>query len=195
MIVCAHYDDHAVGTPLTYSPGVDDNSSGVAAVLEMARVLAHVPLESTVLFIALAAEEQGLQGSWHFADSVAARGDSIAVVLNMDMIANYVSGDWRVWIHKDARSAALAGTMSALAGQYTSLIALIDDSVYPNGDYWPFMADSITASRPRSMCGARAGTRPAMSGGRHTRPPTRSRSCACLLGPIATTPTVLPETR
>lgn len=155
VIVCAHYDAHAIGTPLTYAPGADDNGSGMSGVLEIARAIAHVPLENTVRFIGFGAEEQVLQGSWHYADSVAARGDSIVLVLNMDMIANYVSGDWQVKIGEDAVSHAHAQQMAGLAAQYTTLVPIVGDAE-DNSDHWPFMTHGIpalsTEEHVRSAC-------------------------------------------
>ncbi len=68
------------------SPGADDNGSGTAGVLEMARVLKDIETKMTFVFICFDGEEQGLHGSWHYADAAAARGDSIVMMLNMDMI-------------------------------------------------------------------------------------------------------------
>ncbi len=66
VIVCAHYDSIS-DEPETLAPGADDNASGTAAVLEIARVLAAAPLDYTVKFICFSAEEWGLYGSsfWH----------------------------------------------------------------------------------------------------------------------------------
>ena len=50
------------------APGADDDASGVAAVLELARVMAHAPFDATIVFMAVAGEEQGLYGSTHFAE-------------------------------------------------------------------------------------------------------------------------------
>ena len=61
-IVGAHYDT-AVGTP-----GADDNASGVAAVMEIARVLSAHKSDSTLVFVAFDGEEQGLFGSWHYVE-------------------------------------------------------------------------------------------------------------------------------
>lgn len=71
------------------SPGADDNGSGTAGTLEIARVLAGIESYVSIVFIAFDAEEQGLYGSNHFADAAGTRGDSIDFMLNMDMIAHY----------------------------------------------------------------------------------------------------------
>jgi hypothetical protein len=82
IIVCAHYDG------VSTSPAADDNGSGTAGVLEMARVLKDSTLNVTVLFITFDAEETGLNGSAHYAQAAHRRHDQIAAVWNMDMIGH-----------------------------------------------------------------------------------------------------------
>ena len=81
IIIGAHKD------AVSGSPGADDNGSGTAGVLEMARILKDIPTEMTIVFALYTGEEQGLNGSWHHANAAAAAGDSIVAMLNMDMIA------------------------------------------------------------------------------------------------------------
>jgi len=83
VVIGAHRD--AVPT----SPGADDNGSGTAGVLEIARVLKDVETDMTIIFALFDAEEHGLFGSYHYVDDAVARGDSIIYMLNMDMIAHY----------------------------------------------------------------------------------------------------------
>jgi hypothetical protein len=68
------------------APGADDNGSGTAAVLEAARVLAAMPLRASVIFATFDAEEQGLFGSNHFAQTLKASGVDVAGDLNDDII-------------------------------------------------------------------------------------------------------------
>jgi aminopeptidase YwaD len=85
----AHYDS----VPL--SPGADDDASGVAALLEVARLLQAVPLERTVRLCLFAAEEEGLLGSRHHAAQVAQRSDERllgAIVLDMVGYASHEPG-------------------------------------------------------------------------------------------------------
>ncbi len=77
VVVGAHLDS----VPL--SPGANDNASGVAAVLEVARLLADVPTARTIHFVAFGAEELGLIGSRHY---VASRTLAIAGMVNLDMV-------------------------------------------------------------------------------------------------------------
>jgi hypothetical protein len=93
-IVCAHYDATAShsfsGNPMWWcenpAPGADDNATGVGVVLEAARVLSDVVFPFDVRFIFFSGEELGLLGSEAYADSVAAAGDTIYGVLNVDMV-------------------------------------------------------------------------------------------------------------
>ncbi len=90
-VLCAHYD--AVGSrsagwvwQTDPAPGADDNATGVALVLESARVLAEVKLPWSVRFIAFSGEEIGLWGSRAFAERAKERDEQILGVLNFDMV-------------------------------------------------------------------------------------------------------------
>jgi len=124
IILGGHYDSVVYdGTnPRLYAPGADDNGSGTAGVLEVARILSKVDLDATVKFIPFAAEEQGLIGSTHFAENAAAGGMEIALVINLDMIANVADNFPNVRIYTDPPSRGYAEMMAALARTYTNLI-------------------------------------------------------------------------
>ncbi|MFT7464839.1 MAG: aminopeptidase YwaD [Pseudohongiellaceae bacterium] len=76
----AHYDT----VPLC--PGANDNSSGVAALLEIARLLTRHPPERTVRLCFFAGEEQGLLGSAVHVDNIVAKGEPIVGLLNLDSV-------------------------------------------------------------------------------------------------------------
>ncbi len=82
LILGAHYDG-------VDSPAANDNGSGTAAVMELARALKDSSFAMTIVFVAFDAEEWGLLGSAHYADDAVARGEQIACMFNLDMIANY----------------------------------------------------------------------------------------------------------
>jgi hypothetical protein len=82
IIVCGHYDG------VSNSPAADDNASGTAGVLELARVMKDSAFAVTVLFIAFDAEETGLNGSRHYAREAQEQNEKIVAVFNMDMIAD-----------------------------------------------------------------------------------------------------------
>ncbi|MHB8054593.1 MAG: M28 family metallopeptidase [Candidatus Aminicenantales bacterium] len=86
VIVCAHYDSYSKKAR-TLAPGADDNASGTAAVLEIARILASASFEYSVKFICFSAEEWGLYGSDYYARRAKSRGEKIIGVINMDMVS------------------------------------------------------------------------------------------------------------
>jgi len=79
-VLSSHYDSNQRG------PGADDNSSGVAVLLETARVLAETPMPATIIFAAFTGEEAGLYGSRYFVEQAAAGNMNLAGALNNDMI-------------------------------------------------------------------------------------------------------------
>ncbi|MCC7415929.1 MAG: M20/M25/M40 family metallo-hydrolase [Acidobacteria bacterium] len=79
-VISSHYDSVAAG------PGADDDSSGTAALLEAARVLADHPLPATVVFASMTGEESGLLGSREFVRRSFADKLNVVGALNNDMI-------------------------------------------------------------------------------------------------------------
>jgi hypothetical protein len=90
FVVGAHLDSRTVERcdATSFAPGADDDASGVAVVLAVARALAAQPVEATLVFIAFSGEEQGLLGSAAYADWAASNGVRIDGMLNNDMVAN-----------------------------------------------------------------------------------------------------------
>ena len=70
------------------SPGANDNASGMAGVIEAARVLSKYEFESSIIFAGLSGEEQGLYGGKFLAQEAKEQGWDIVAVLNNDMIGN-----------------------------------------------------------------------------------------------------------
>jgi hypothetical protein len=96
IIIGAHKD------AVEGSPGADDNGSGTAGVLEIARIIENIDTRFTFVFILFDAEEQGLHGAWHYANRAAANGDSIIAMLNMDMIGHIENtDDFRIYHGSD----------------------------------------------------------------------------------------------
>lgn len=90
-IIMAGDIDSRVSDPLNYtddSPGANDNASGMAGVIEAARVLSKYDFESSILLVGLSGEEQGLYGGKHLAAKAVDEGWEIVGVLNNDMIGN-----------------------------------------------------------------------------------------------------------
>lgn len=87
-LVSGHYDSRAGDTldVKTSAPGANDDGSGVAVVLEAARVMSRRKFPGTIIFLAVASEEQGLNGSKHFAKMAKDQGWQIEGVLNDDTV-------------------------------------------------------------------------------------------------------------
>lgn len=83
--MCAHYDSVSE-SPAQAAPGADDDATGIAALLELARLLRGVTLKRDLLFAAFGGEEQGLFGSSACAEIAERESWPIDVVINMDMI-------------------------------------------------------------------------------------------------------------
>lgn len=83
--------DSRISDPLNAvddSPGANDNASGMAGVIEAARVLSNYSFESSILFVGLSGEEQGLFGGKIMAKEAKDKGWDIIGILNNDMIGN-----------------------------------------------------------------------------------------------------------
>jgi hypothetical protein len=90
-VVGGHYDSTSDQLPI--SPGADDNASGCAGTLELARLFANHPPEATVVFVCFSGEEQGLYGSYAYVDELIAAGTfgRVQGAYIVDMIA-FTSG-------------------------------------------------------------------------------------------------------
>src|SRR5579862_7603765 len=87
-------DAQTADAPL--APGVTDDGSGTAAVLELVRVMSKYEFKKTIIFIAFAGEEEGLLGSRLYAAKALSEKRIIDAVLNNDIIGSDVAGDGRV---------------------------------------------------------------------------------------------------
>lgn len=104
ILIGAHYDSRSsrLGDAQARAPGADDNASGVAALLELARLLADLPDAPAVRFIAYSGEEQGLHGARAYASLAKQEKMNISVVINMDMVGHPIDPDRReIFIEHD----------------------------------------------------------------------------------------------
>lgn len=91
IVVGAHYDSRTddLTDATGFAPGADDNGSGVAAILEMARVLSTSPMRATIVFVLFAAEEVGRQGSKAFVqDYIMVHNLPVIGMINLDTIGS-----------------------------------------------------------------------------------------------------------
>lgn len=141
IVIGGHYDSVTYSgdcNPMTWAPGADDNASGTALAMDMARVLAGTEMEMTLKFVPFAAEEQGLHGSWHFAEEAFDSGMDIQLMVNMDMMGWVPDPFLNVGIDTDTQSRAYAEMMAQIAEDSTTLIPQIGQSG-GGSDHYPFM--------------------------------------------------------
>ena len=97
VIVGAHFDHLGSGGEGSLAPdsqeihnGADDNASGTAAIIEVARAMAENPPERSVLFLAFTGEERGLWGSAYWVEEPTISMDDAIAMLNLDMVGRVV---------------------------------------------------------------------------------------------------------
>jgi len=78
------------------SPGANDDGSGVALVLELARILSQTEFPATLVFVAFTGEEQGLKGATYLADKAKEMSWKIEAVLNNDIVGNSNSSETNI---------------------------------------------------------------------------------------------------
>jgi hypothetical protein len=95
VLVTGHYDsrDSDILDIKGDAPGANDDASGAAVSLECARVLSKLKFPATIIFLTVAGEEQGLNGSHHFAKIAKEQGWNIEAVLNNDIVGGDKSAE------------------------------------------------------------------------------------------------------
>jgi hypothetical protein len=175
IYVTGHYDsvvygDQGVAVPAAptdgpfdgYAPGANDDGSGTVLLMELARVFAESGLEfdATLVFMAIAGEEQGLVGARLHAERVASEGVEITAVFNNDIVGNITGGNGiqdsrtvRVFSEgpEDSPSRQLARYIRRhaalyLPGHQVRLIAR-EDRFGRGGDHTPFNRAGYAAVR------------------------------------------------
>jgi len=142
IIVSAHYDSTANDVdPVVYAPGADDNGTGVAALLEIARLLAQKPQRATIMFVAFSAEEIDRIGSIRFIDDyLKPYNIDVRAVVTLDTIGN-INGpnnevnDRQIRVFSDdapeSASRQLSRVMNLIATTYVHDLQVV---VQPAGD-------------------------------------------------------------
>jgi len=147
VLVCAHYDSYSGGgSAATLAPGADDNASGTAAVMEIARIFAGRGFDFTVKLICFSAEEWGLYGSKDYAQKAKQAGEKILGVLNMDMIAypDRLPEDLDIIVNKS--SEWLANWFAVCARQYAPIdLARTVNPSFRSSDHSPFWDQGFSA--------------------------------------------------
>lgn len=147
IIIGAHYDSRSNND--LNAPGADDNASGTAAVIEMARVMMKAGYKPnvTVRFAAFAAEEAGMVGSDHYAAQAADDERHIILMQNYDMIGHRLSSQTDrnvdiIWYPGAEKEARLDSTLKRL---YTTLTPIMSTNYRSQSDSWPFFTNGYKA--------------------------------------------------
>jgi hypothetical protein len=90
VMISGHYDSRVtdVMNAKDFSPGANDDASGVAAVMETCRILSKQKFNCTLVFVAMVGEEQGLYGATNLAKRAKEEGWNVHLLLNNDIIGN-----------------------------------------------------------------------------------------------------------
>ena len=148
VVVSAHFDHLGVRDGVLF-PGADDNASGVAMMLEVARCLAdpaHRPRRS-VMFVGFDLEEIGLFGSRHFADDPPVPLDRVALFLTADMIGRSLGGVGGAFVFAFGTEHApgLRPAIERAADGREIRVGMLgtDLMIGPRSDYGPFQARKV----------------------------------------------------
>jgi hypothetical protein len=98
IVIVAGHIDSRVSDPMDFArdaPGANDDASGVALVMEAARLLSKEKFNATIIYAVLSGEEQGLWGGKLLAETAKARGWRVAAMLNNDIVGNTIGQDGR----------------------------------------------------------------------------------------------------
>jgi hypothetical protein len=151
IILSAHFDHVGVGTPMNGDSiynGADDNASGTAALLEVARALLALPEAErprrSVAFLWVSGEEKGLLGSRWFADNPTIPIEQLVANFNLDMIAGDQHRDSVIVIGKDYST--LGAAVDRVNARLPQLRLIASDDIWPEQQFF-FRSDQLNFMR------------------------------------------------
>ncbi|MBU3662580.1 MAG: M28 family peptidase [Bacteroidetes bacterium] len=142
IFITAHYDHLGMMGKEAMFPGANDNASGVAMLLDLARHYSQQPPEMSIVFIAFAAEEAGLIGSYYYTENPLLPLSKISLVVNLDLMATGDKGLTAVngLIHPELFSLL---QLSNTRGNYLPDIAARGKAM--NSDHFHFTENNVPA--------------------------------------------------
>ena len=172
FLVTGHYDSRNSDNQdaRSLAPGANDDASGVAVSLECARALTQMRFPATLVFVAVAGEEQGLYGSAHLAKLTRSEGWQLEAVLNNDIVGgNTTPGETlqlkdRVRVfsegipasatpEQERRIRALGGENDSPSRQLARAIADVARSYFPGGASGDHFAPFLVSRPDRYLRG------------------------------------------
>lgn len=139
LVLMAHYDHLGRVSPDVYFPGANDNASGTALLVDLARHLAENPLPYSILFAATGAEEMGLVGSAALVQRFPFAREAVRFVLNLDMVASGQGGFLVFGGAPPSRAFETLNEINLTLGRGP----LVPRESRPNSDLWPFTQAGI----------------------------------------------------
>jgi hypothetical protein len=128
-----------VGTP---HPGADDNASGTAGVIELARRMASEPKRRRgVVFLAFAGEELGLLGSSHYVNNPKLAMQKCVAMINMDMIGRIRDG--KVYIGGSGSGEGFKDLLARITRRHDLNVDLSDTTGYGSSDHTSFTTKEV----------------------------------------------------
>lgn len=168
-VVSGHYDSMCTSPTdgECDAPGANDDASGTAAVIEMARVMSKLKFDATIIFMAVAGEEQGLLGARYFAEQAVAKKMNIEAMFTNDIVGgvttNKNSPDRnKVRVFAEATRRSVGGENDSPARQLGRYVYETAEIYSPNfgvmmiyrrdrfgrgGDHIPFLENGYAAVR------------------------------------------------
>ncbi len=150
VIIGAHYDHLGLGHQFSMAPseagkphpGADDNASGTAGVLELARYFATRPkMKRGMVFMTFAAEELGLLGSSYYVNHPSMPIDKAVAMFNMDMIGRI--RDSRVYLGGLGTGDGFQAMIDDLAKHAPLKVEMADKTGYGSSDHTSFTAKQV----------------------------------------------------
>ncbi|MGB9169145.1 MAG: M20/M25/M40 family metallo-hydrolase [Nitrososphaeraceae archaeon] len=154
LLICAHYDTilkENFDDIVSRAPGANDNASGVAAILEIGRIIYNLKSKYSIEFVFFSGEEQALWGSKHYAHFLKSNNVDIHLLINLDMCGetghlssnnatniDVDNGQTGVVSTNNEASQIFGLTMEQMAKTYTDLDVEFDP--IDASDYMPFEA-------------------------------------------------------
>jgi len=140
IVLTAHYDHVGVREGQVFN-GADDNASGVAAVLEIARRIAVEPLQHTLIVALVDAEELGARGARAFVAEPPIPIERMALNINLDMVSRT---DGLLWAGGASHTPALRPVLERVAARAPVTLRLGHDRPgAPEGDDWTQLSDHV----------------------------------------------------
>jgi len=134
IVVCAHYD-HLGGMGQVFFPGANDNASGTALMLCLAKYFIKKPLKKSIVFIAFGGEEAGLVGSRFFVEHPLFDLKKTSFVINLDL---WGSGSKGITVVNGTEFTTAFERLKKINNRHSLVKTIKARKPSPNSDHYPF---------------------------------------------------------